>query len=93
MTLNTQRPRTGEHPGKKLRKALGLSQAKFAETLGLHQPNVSAVEAGVRGRSYSRRTVLAIMDRYRRQCRKLGVTAEDLVRGDARHQRRSGGSR
>lgn len=82
--------KVSDHPGKRLRKALGFTQAKFAESIGIHQSNVSAVEAGARGRRYSRNTIMEIMGVYRHQCRKLGITAEDLMRGVVSPRRRSG---
>jgi transcriptional regulator with XRE-family HTH domain len=68
-----------EHPGKVLREVLGLTQADFADSIGMKQPHVSLVEGGSSG--YGKEAVLAIMAKYRRECIQLGITAEDLLRG------------
>lgn len=56
-----------------LRRAQGISQEAFADTIGLHRTYLSGVERGVRN------PTLTVMDRI---AAGLGVTLCDLVRFD-----------
>ena len=62
-----------------LRSALGLSQEKLAETLGCHHSLISVTEAG---RSLGGVTTRKICDLYRTELVRLGLTAEDFLRGE-----------
>ena len=74
------RKRVGKHPLQELREALGKERAEFAESIGRTRPFVAMVE-DYEGTDLGRETVLAIFDLYRDALNRLGITAEDLLRG------------
>ena len=78
--------RESSHPLRELREALGLNQAELAEAIGRTRVFVSMVEN--RQTRLGVDTVLAVVDRYRPVLNRLGITAEDLLRGS--RSRRSG---
>ena len=67
------------HPLQELRQSLDLTREKFADTVGRTRAFVSLVESG--RAALGRKTVLLIVDRYRLELSRLGITAEDLLRG------------
>jgi len=68
-----------DHPIKQLRKAVGLSQAAFAASVGITEGRICHIEKG-RG-SPGGKTLLRISEAYRAEMVGLGITAEDLIRG------------
>jgi len=68
-----------EHPIRELRNALGLKQREFAEQVGLSAAYVSQVENGVL--DLGKEAGFKIMDRYRTEALRLGITLEDMLRG------------
>ena len=74
------------HPLRELREALGLNQSELADAIGRSHAFICMIESGQA--RLGRETVLAVMDRYRPVLNRLGITAEDLLRGS--RSRRSG---
>lgn len=74
------------HPLRELRDALSLTPTELADAVGRSRPFVVMVENGKT--SLGRESVLALFDRYRDALNRLGITAEDLLRGS---RERSGG--
>ena len=70
---------------KALRLSLGLTQAGMAESLGITHAIISRAESGT---GLGAVTTRKICDRYRVEMSRLGLTAEDFLRGE----RWSGGS-
>ncbi len=58
---------------------MDLSPTELAEAIGRSRPFVVMVENGKT--SLGRESVLALFDRYRDALNRLGITAEDLLRG------------
>ena len=68
-----------EHTVKELRSALDLKQGEFADEVGLSAAYVSQVENRVL--ALGKAAGFKIMDRYRTESLRLGITLEDLLRG------------
>lgn len=67
------------HPLQELREAIGLKRDEFATRIGRSRPLVALVETG--RAELGRATVLRIFDTFRDDLNRLGITAEDLLRG------------
>ena len=65
-----------EHPIKRLREHLEMTQEEFAEAVGMSQGRVSQVENGA---GISLRNALEIVDTYKRECRRLGISYRDFI--------------
>ena len=65
-------------PMKALREALGLTQKKVADQIGCDHSLISMAESG---RELGAQTTKAICDAYRPEMNRLGLTAEDFLRG------------
>lgn len=74
------RRRAGKHPLQELRESLGMERADFAKSIDRTRPFVAMVE-DYEATSLGRETVLAVFDLYRDALNRLGITAEDLLRG------------
>lgn len=62
-----------------VREALGLSPSEFGEALGITRQQVWNAENGEWGLGSKR--ILRLVDLYRTELNRLGITAEDLLRG------------
>jgi len=67
------------HPLQELREALGLKPAELAERIGRTRAFVAMVEGG--HSDMGRESVIALFDAFRDELNRLGITAEDLLRG------------
>lgn len=74
------RRREGRHPLQDLRESLGLDRIAFAKAIGCTRPFVAMVE-DYEDTDLGRATVLRLFDLYRDHLNRLGITAEDLLRG------------
>lgn len=70
-----------DHPIKRLRNSLNLSQTDFAKSIGVTAGRISQVEAGAVGDRLGGETMLELADVYRDELARLGLTVEDLLRG------------
>jgi len=77
MASRTKRPVL--HPLRELREAVGLSRDQMADRVGRTRPFIAMVEEG--DTNLGRETVLSIFDEFRAELNRLGITAEDLLRG------------
>lgn len=68
-----------DHPIRTLREAIGLSQGDFGQRIGRSQAVVSRLECGED--EVSREVGLRIMDEFREECFRLGITLEAVLRG------------
>lgn len=66
-------------PLQTLRTAVDLKQEEMAERLKLSQPHYSNLENGVRKTTGD--VALTVIEEFRTECTKLGLTVEDFVRG------------
>lgn len=71
--------RKTRHPLQELREALGLKPAELGERIGRTRAFVAMVEGG--HSDMGRESVIALFDVFRDDLNRLGITAEDLLRG------------
>lgn len=70
---------TPRHPLQVLRESLGVTRTDLADSIDRTRTFISMVESG---RTHlGRESVLALFERYRGDLNRLGITAEDLLRG------------
>ena len=64
---------------RELREKLGVTQQEMAHDTGLSSGFICQVETGAE--QLGHKAGLAIVDVYRRDMRRMGITLEDLLRG------------
>jgi transcriptional regulator with XRE-family HTH domain len=69
------------HPLKLLRETLGMTQLEFAKTIGVSPGRVSQVEK-IDGERLGAASVLKLLELYRVEIARLGLTLEDFLRTD-----------
>jgi len=73
--------KNGRHPLQELREAVGLGKEEFAGRIGCTRAFIAMVESQRPATNLGRATVLSIVDVFRDDLNRLGITAEDLLRG------------
>jgi len=68
-----------EHPVRRLRVFLGLTQRELADRIESHMTYISQVETG--SQPLGHEIALRLADHFRAELGKLGLTVEDLLRG------------
>lgn len=68
-----------EHPVRRLRTFLGLTQRELAERIDSHMTYISQVETGSQPLGHT--VALRIASAFPHEMAKLGLTVEDLLRG------------
>jgi transcriptional regulator with XRE-family HTH domain len=68
------------HPIRELREAVGLTREELAERIGRTRPFITMLEE-YEGQELGRETALRLFDEFRTDLNRLGITAEDLLRG------------
>jgi transcriptional regulator with XRE-family HTH domain len=72
-----------QDPLKLLRDTLGLTQVQLAKRLKVSPGRISQVEQ-VAGERLGTNTILRMMELYRVEIARLGLTVEDFMRGNGR---------
>lgn len=77
---NIVRRMNESHPVAELREHLALSQQALGEKIGRSRSYINQVESGAE--PIGKDTVLLLLDHFRKPLDELGITTEDLLRGE-----------
>lgn len=74
-----------DNPIRTLRNDLAINQTAFGRSIGVAQNTVSVWESGS---PLTARHALAVVGKWPRRCKRLGITVEKLIRQGRTPQRR-----
>ena len=78
------------HPLYLLRKMLGMTQAQLGVEIGVTESRISQIEGGDGGRLNDER-LLALVEKYRIELARLGISTSDFLRPQGAEDERATG--